>query len=116
MTLRLYAESRTPDYLDQGYSLRIVDRDSGAAFVNWDAPIADPPAGILLAPARDHIYRQQLALDFPPDLPSDRGLWLMLTLWRDEAGRQVTQKILSSDLTTLDDKQVILAEFELPMR
>lgn len=43
ITLWLYAASRTPDYLDQGYSLHIVDQDSGAALASWDAPVAGLP-------------------------------------------------------------------------
>ncbi len=114
--LRLYAASRTPDYLDQGYSVHIVDQDSGAALASWDAPVAGPPEGILLAPDRDHIYRQQVALDFPPELPIERALWLTLSIWRGQAGARVPQKILSSDHATLDDEQVILQEFAPPKR
>ena len=81
---------------------------------SWDAPVAGPPEGILLAPGTDHIYWQQLSLDFPPELPTDRELWLALALWRAEDGARVTQKILSSDRETLADKRVILEEFALP--
>ncbi len=112
INLWLYAESRTPDYLDQGYTIHIVDQDSGAAILSWDAPIADPPAGILLAPARDHIYRQHLTLNLPPDLPGEREYWLTLSAWRASAGVQLTQKILSSDLTARDAEQIILAALE----
>lgn len=116
LVLRLYAASRTPDYLDQRYSLQIVDQNSGVAIVSWDAPVAGPPEGILLAPDRDHIYRQQLALDLPPELPTDRGLWLALSLWRDQAGARMAQKILASNHVILDDELVILEEFALPSR
>ena len=109
--LRLYAGSRTPDYLDQRYSLQIVDQISSMALASWDAPIAGPPQGILHAPGKDHIYRQQMRLDYPPDLPKDRVLWLALFLWREQADARVAQKVLSSDHVTLDAEGVILQEF-----
>ena len=114
LVLRLYAASRTPDYLDQRYSLQLIDQDSGAPVVSWDAPVAGAPEGILLAPDREHIYRQQVALDIPPEVLTERERWLALSVWRDQAGARVSQKILSSDLATIDEERVILEEIVAP--
>ena len=84
------------------------------AVISWDAPVAGSPEGILLAPDRDHIYRQRVALDIPPELRSGHELWLALSVWRVGDGEVATQTILTSDHPTVDDEWVILKEFALP--
>ena len=54
-----------------------------------------------------------MEVEIPPDAPTNRALWLVLTLWREENGDFVRQNILSSDLQLLSDTQVILDEFVL---
>ena len=55
-------------------------------------------------------YRPWLELEIPPDAPRNRALWLVLTLWREDGDAYRRQKILSSDLPTLGDTQLILDE------
>jgi len=52
-------------------------------------------------------------LEIPPGTPVNRALWVVLTLWREQAGEYVRQSVYSSDHQLLSDTQVILGEFVL---
>ena len=55
-----------------------------------------------------------MELEIPPQTPVNRAFWIVLTLWREQDGEYVRQKILASDQHLLDDTQVVLDELVLP--
>ena len=61
-----------------------------------------------------HVYRQLMEVEIPPQTPSNRALWIVLTIWREQEGDFVRQKVLSSDHQLLDDTQVVLGELVIP--
>ena len=48
------------------------------------------------------------------EIPRNRALWVVLTLWREIDGEFVSQAVLSGDLQALDEAQVVLGELALP--
>ena len=55
-----------------------------------------------------------MEVEIPPQAPTNRALWIVLTLWREQDGGFTRQKVLSSDLQLLDPMQVVLGELVLP--
>ncbi|MCY3832175.1 MAG: hypothetical protein OXG85_04100 [Chloroflexi bacterium] len=102
-------------YSGVGYSLHLVDQASGRSLastddnasrrVNWETP----------AWPRRWIYQQTLNLSIPADKHANRALWLLLSLWREQNGEHIPQKVLSSGLPQLSDTQIIVGELVLPV-
>ena len=112
-TLRLYVSARRRDYIGKGYSVHLVDQTSGNSAASRNKH-ASRQVGLLFAPGHAHVYRQWMALEIPPQAVPNRALWLVLTLWREEDGEYVHQRVLTSDRQLLDDTQVVLGELVLP--
>ena len=113
IVLRLYVSSRVRDYLGLGYSIHLVDQVAGDTVARRDI-FADSQYGFLFSPGYDHVYRQAIELEFPPQAPTNRALWLVLTTWRHQDGEKVHQTILASDHELLDETHVVLGELVLP--
>ena len=112
--IRLYASGRPWNYIWLGYSIHLVDRVSGESVASLDE-WADRRHGFwLLGPDYMSIYRQWMELEIPPAATANRALWVVLTLWREQDGEYVRQKVLASDHQLLDDTQVVLGELVLP--
>ena len=111
--LWLYASAKRPNYLGLGYSIHLVDQVSGDSVASLD-DYADRQRGVLFAPGHAHVYRQLMEVEIPPKTSTNRALWIVLTLWREQEGDFVRQKALSSDHQLLDDTQVVLGELVIP--
>ena len=112
-TLRLYVSAKRRDYIGKGYSIHLVDQTSGDSAASRNKH-ADRQVGLLFAPGHAHVYRQWIELEIPPQTPVNRAFWIVLTLWHEQDGEYVRQKILASDLQLLDDTQVVLDELVIP--
>ena len=112
--LRLYASSRQGDYLGLGYSVHLIDQLAGES-VAWRDEWADHQHSIwLLGPNYAPIYRQWLEVKFPPQVPTNRALQVVLALWRKQGGDYRRQDIFQSDLQLVSDSQFILSELVIP--
>ena len=114
---RLYTSATQWDYAGQRYSLQMVDQVRGGKSVvssdNW----ADHQFGFwLLGPDYAPLYREWIEVVFPPQVPVNRALWAVLTLWRKIDGEFMPQAVLSSDHRLLDETQVVLGELVLPAK
>ena len=111
--LRLYPSVRRRDYFNLGYSVHLVDQVSGNSVASRNQNADRRVESLHFSSYRD-IYRQQIVVQFPPHVPANRALWIVLTLWREKDGDYVLQKILASDHRLLSDTQVILDELIIP--
>ena len=108
----LFLSARSWDGGGVGYSIHLVDQVSGASITRHETHL-QTHLEFLLAPGYRPVYRQWSRLRIPPDTDSNRALWVVLSLWRNEGDSFAPLKILSSDLRLLSDAQVILDEFAL---
>lgn len=113
LALWLYPSAWRSDYSELGFSLHLVDQESGASIAGRDIH-SRRQGGLLLAPAYNHVYRQRITIETPGHIPTNRALWIALSIWRDADGEYVGQSALSSDHQLLSEKQVILGELVLP--
>lgn len=103
------------DYNDLGYSLHLVDQASGESLAGTDASASRQQRWRIAGRSYYFwMYKQRLSVQFTPDLPSNRALQMVLSLWRREDDAFVRQRINTSDLPLLNDTQVQLAQFVLP--
>ena len=100
------------DFRGSGYSISLIDQASLASVARRNT-YTHERLDSWESPDNTIVYRQWVEVEIPPDAPTNRALWLVLTLWREENGDFVRQNILSSDLQLLSDTQVILDEFVL---
>ncbi len=96
----------------QGYSITLIDQDSGNVYAGLDAH-ASKKLNFVLAPGYIPVWRQWQELQIPPATPRNRAMWVVLTFWREADGDFTSQKILSSDHPLLNDSQVLLDELVL---
>ena len=96
----------------QGYSVHLVDQVDGSSLAGLDKHFVRR-SFLKLAPGYAKVYQQSLELAIPPQTPINRALRVVLTVWRKSDGEFVKQKIVSSDIETLDDTQVVLGELTL---
>lgn len=89
-----------------GYSLHLVDQVGGGSVAGRDARWCCQPG----AAGDTLLFHQRIAVDFPPDAPVNRALWIVLTLWREIDGAFQRQPVLAGDLQLLDETQVVLGE------
>lgn len=111
--LHLFMSPAGWDYEGLGYSIHLVDQVDGASVAGADKH-ADRQRDFFLAPGYQPVYRQWLHLVIPPEAPANRALWIVLTLWSQPGGEFRSQPVVTSDLRTLSDRQVILGEMLLP--
>ena len=111
--LHLYLSPRQWNFNGLGYSIHLVDQISGASIARRDQYF-NHQLEFLLAPGYMPVYRQWMALEIPPQTPVNRAFWIVLTLWHEQDGEYVRQKILASDLQLLDDTQAVLDELAIP--
>ena len=111
--LHLYLSPKGFGFDGQGYSIYLVDQASLASMAGQDT-YAHNRLDFEMGPDFQHVYRQWIELEIPPDLPTNRALWVVLTLWRKEDDLFVRQGVLDSNLQLLSDSQVVLGELVLP--
>ncbi len=112
--VRLYIASKRGKLEGLGYTLELVDPESGDAVASQSRPAAPHSRYWMLKPGALLLYPQWLQLDVPPLHPPGRAYWIVLTLWRKEAEIQAPLRVLSSDHQLLSDTQVVLAEYLVP--
>ncbi|MCY4072927.1 MAG: hypothetical protein OXG60_16665 [Chloroflexi bacterium] len=97
-----------------GYSIHLVDQTSGGSAASRDNLLKRDRSFQLFGDNFVRVYAQEIEIEFPPEAPVNRALWVMLTLWRGRDNEYARQKVLSSDLPLLGDSQIILGELVLP--
>ena len=98
---------------DVGYSLSLVDQVDLRIAASLDT-YANQRLEFNLGPGYMPAYRQWKRIEYPDAPPTNRALWLVLSLWYEQNGEFVSQRILASDLKRLSDSQVILTELVIP--
>ncbi len=111
--LRLYTSAQRWRYRERGYSVRLVDQASGDSVASRDTWTDDKMGFLRLASHKLPIFRHYMEVQIPPQTPANRALWMVLTLWREQDGEYVRQKVIASDHQLLDDTQVVLDELVL---
>ena len=101
------------DKNDIGYSIRLVDQESGETIAHNDK-VMTRHLEYLIAPGLLPTYRNWMPIYLPSDAPPNRALWILLTFWQDRKGEYALLKVHSSDLRLLGDTQVVLGELVLP--
>ena len=100
------------DYSDLGYSVHLVDQATGESFAGADESASRQERWRITGRSYYfYMFKQRISVQLSPPFPTNRALWLVLTLWRKEGNAFVHQKIISSDYPLLDETQVILGEF-----
>ena len=113
--LRLFAEATLADYIGIGYSVHLVDQASGDSIANQDKWASRRQSLWYFGPDYAPLYRQALEVAFPQQAPTNRALWVVLTLWRKKwDGSFPNLQVISSDRQLLSDTQVVLGELVLP--
>ncbi len=112
LTIRLFLSPERWDYNGLGYSIHLVDQVTGDSIVSRDT-YAHRRLEFSLAPGFIPVYRQWMRMGFPLHAPTNRALWIALTLWHESDGKFVSQKIISSDHRMLNETQVVLGEMVL---
>ena len=55
-----------------------------------------------------------MEFSIPPEAPTNRALWVVLTTWRRQRGDYQSQRVRGSDHRLLNATQIVLGEFALP--
>lgn len=108
--VELEASAGRSDHSQLGYSLHLVDQVRGGSVAGQDAHWCCQQGGF----GDTLLYHQSIAVEFPPDAPANRALWIVLTLWREIDGEFEGQPVLAGDLQLLDETQVVLGELVIP--
>lgn len=112
--LRLYSYPWGSIDIGLGDSVHLVDQTSGGSVASLDYLLKRDRNFQLFGSYFVRVYAQEVELEFPPEAPANRALWVVLTLWRRRDDEYARQKVISSDLPLLGDSQVILGELVLP--
>ena len=113
-SVQLYLSARKPDYFGLGYSIHLVDQVSGDSIASNDKWAELHHSIWVLGPDYVQVYRSSMELTYPPQTPTNRALWVVLTLWREVGDEFVAQNVVSSDHKLLNDTQVVLSELVMP--
>ena len=97
-----------------GYSVHLVDQVSGRSVAKHDSWLERHRVFSLFGGTFVRVHVQDLDMDILPEMPLNRALSAVLSLWREGDDNYIRQKIVSSDLKQLSDTQVILGEFVIP--
>jgi len=92
-----------------GYSISLLDRERMTVIASRDR-FAHERLEFKLAPGYVPAYLQVIDLEIPPETPPNRLILIVLTIWRQENGEFIRQKILSTDQPQLSDTQLVLGE------
>ena len=110
----LYLSPRQWDFSGLGYSIHLIDQISGGSVASNKKWLDVWQGDWIFTPGYPLIFRHYMEVQIPPQTPANRALWVVLTLWREQDGEYVRQKVLASDHQLLDDTQVVLDELVLP--
>ena len=94
-----------------GYSVHLIDQQTGESVAGANA-LVNPN---YVWKEVQSVFRQQITVPISPDAPANRALWIVLSLWRDNAeGHYRPWSIVESDRRLLNDRQVVLGQLVLP--
>lgn len=96
-----------------GYSVHLVDQVTGDSIASRNQWADRVHLGFLSGKSYTPVYEQPLALQIPPQAPTNRALWVVMSVWRKSSDEFVYQKILESDRRLLSDTQVVVDELVL---
>ena len=112
--LRLYSFPWQSVYKGLGYSVHLVDQVNGESAASRDNSLGRNHVFRLFCRSFIKVYAQKTEIEILPETPVNRAFWIVLTIWREQEGDFVRQKVLSSDHQLLDDTQVVLGELVIP--
>ena len=115
VSLQLYSYPWGSIDIGLGYSIHLVDQTSGGSVASRDNLLKRDRSFQLFGDNFVRVHAQEIEIEFPPEAPVNRALWVVLTLWRRRDDEYARQKVLSSDLPLLGEGQVILGELVLPI-
>ncbi len=109
----LYISPSAWDFTELGYSIHLVDQDSLVSVASSNK-YTKTNLEFWIGPRYAPVHRQWIEVDTSDYPPSNRALWVVLTLWRKDSKDYVYKKVQSSDRQLLSETQVILDELVLP--
>ena len=116
--VQLFATARRQDLGEfgsrTGYSVHLVDKAGGGSVASRDQYADVRQDAKFFGPDKVRLYRQLMPIEIPPKVPTNRVLWVVLSLWRQQERAFVKQKIIASNHRLLSDTQVILDELIIP--
>ena len=110
--IRLYLSPKQRDFNELSYSIHLVDKVSGESVSQPLRVSRSSRVAYWIFGTRAPAHRQRMKIEIPPQTPTAQ-YWIVLTVWREERGEFVREKVLASDRQLLDDTQVILDEMKL---
>ncbi len=112
--VRLYIASKRGKLEGLGYTLDLLDPESGEVLASHSQRAAPHSRYWMLEPGALLLYPQWSQLELPALPPPPRAFWLVLTLWHTAAETRAPLPVLSSDHQLLSDTEVLLAEYVAP--
>ena len=100
--------------MELGYSIHLVDQNSGDSVASRDEFLNRDRTVKLFGEYFVRVYVQEIEIDIPPQTPVNRALRVVLTLWRDLEGEFAPEQVISSDRQLLGESQVVLGEIVIP--
>lgn len=96
-----------------GYSVHLVDQVTGDSIASRNLWADRVHLGFLSGHGYTPVFEQPLALQIPPQAPTNRALWVVMSVWRKNGDDFTYQQVLESDRRLLSDTQVVVAELVL---
>ena len=97
-----------------GFSVHLIDQVSGESIAGANKHVSRKNQLSGYKRVYRPLYRQDVEIQVSAGAPTNRAMWIVLTIWREQDGAYPRERIISSDLPLLADSQVILGELALP--
>ena len=102
------------DVSQLGLSIHLVDQVSGESLASREVYASRRYAVWPGGRGYEPVFAQAIDVAMPPDAPTNRALWVVLSHWHEIGDRFVQQRVVDSSLRQLNQTQVILGELALP--
>ena len=93
-----------------GFSIHLVDQVTGDSVAGLDTRAGGKRWIWIFDTENSSTFRQWMEIEQVPRASVNRALWIVLTVWREDDGEFIRQRVLASDLQLLDETQVVLGE------
>lgn len=113
LPVQLFTTAKQRDYFWLGYSLHLVDQQHAESLSHVNEQVDRKHSYWGLGPDFKAVYRHDYAIPLSPRIQTNRAMWIVLSLWRNQAETFVPQHIRASQLYKLSDTQVVLGEIVL---
>ena len=113
LVIHIYLSFSQSDFDGQGYSIHLIDPVNQESIASVDRYV-DERQGLYMGPGYNPVRHQRAELSISAETPTNRMLWIALSLWRADGGEFLKQRILSSDHQLISDTQTVLGELVLP--